>query len=521
MIAATFNWDKRFRFNVLSEDAAVVFSQDKIIVLQDASAEAAIELFFKKYLGVKGSASRNIQIERAGDRFARILQRHRVISKCARSAWRRQKPSSSSFIFVAHPLRSSSIRTRAALKKLLAGRNRVVYQLNGSWTEFAGRRITRFAAAGLALNADFTVPIFSSGAAKTLASAVTRFIGETIERHDCAAYTNEDLIFSSARARTEPIIDPSSIILYKERDYSRSGFPFSKFDPKRRFRWSYVYALDDGERRLIPAQFVYAPYFQRATEPRLWQATSSGVAAGTTRSDAIVRAILELVERDAAMLLWHRKRVDARITNWRDFLRGANQEWQGKCVNVYAMENAINCPCVLAAVGADGNEEPHIAFGTAADVSWAAAIERAIIDAVLCQQWLSEEGFQSVQRPQDIRRKQDHARLYGNKRYAEVFRFLRHAREGHGNSFKDLASSRSRERVLFLVSALKARGFRSWCKDLTSELARGLGHHVVRVIVPGLVPMQFADAPSPLGMVRLQGSVAMGAEAEPLPHPFG
>jgi ribosomal protein S12 methylthiotransferase accessory factor len=520
-----FNWNQEFRINIVSRGIVVVFSRDSFVGLYDDSAAAAIQVILATHLGALPDDRFTKKAHRVAIRFARILCQQRIMAKCDRAQWKRISPTSASFLSFSSKRGDLPSRQRLALRKLSGGPRRVVYQLSSKHLWLGSRQIVRFTAGGLVHNHDFLIPIFSSGAATSIRSATVKLIGETVERRDCATWDDEALIAAKAKSLPGPFINPTSIVCYQEYEYRKRAFPFAKFSEDEKFRWSRVCASDSNETRFVPAQFVYAPYITASNEPKLWLPTSSGVAAGRTKAEAIIRATLELVERDAAMMMWQTRRVEARIKDWETLMPSSNP-----CllpghltVDVYAMASAIDYPCVLAAAKSRDRAGPYIAFSTAADVSWSSAVRRAVIDALLSHDWLSKEGFETIQRPQDIRRKQDHACLYGNWKFANVFSFLAAAPEREIDPISaTISESHSTGAVSRLTSQLTAKGFQLWLKDLSSQSSRGLGFWVMRAIVPGFVPIQFGPAPLPNGLARLrQAKLQAGGESEFLPHPFG
>jgi len=57
----------------------------------------------------------------------------------------------------------------------------------------------------------------------------------------------------------------------------------------------------------VPAAYCYLHYRWRAGEPQFCEADTNGCAVGSTRDEAIVRALLELLERDAAATWWYNR----------------------------------------------------------------------------------------------------------------------------------------------------------------------------------------------------------------------
>ena len=63
--------------------------------------------------------------------------------------------------------------------------------------------------------------------------------------------------------------------------------------------------LLDGQAVPVLAQAVYLDFAARTAEPLLTDANSTGCAAGADREDAVLRALLECIERDAVALWWY------------------------------------------------------------------------------------------------------------------------------------------------------------------------------------------------------------------------
>src|SRR4029079_2166886 len=86
-----------------------------------------------------------------------------------------------------------------------------------------------------------------------------------------------------------------------ERQPSRV-FPCTRFTQSTRLSFVEGFALDDGRPAFLPAQLVYLHYGR--SEPPIGYPTSNGLACGPTLAEAVLAALLEVVERDAMMLVW-------------------------------------------------------------------------------------------------------------------------------------------------------------------------------------------------------------------------
>jgi ribosomal protein S12 methylthiotransferase accessory factor len=58
---------------------------------------------------------------------------------------------------------------------------------------------------------------------------------------------------------------------------------------------------------LVPASFVYIPYERAQSEPPLKDLISTGLACGTSYGSALLKALVEAVERDAYTIVWQNR----------------------------------------------------------------------------------------------------------------------------------------------------------------------------------------------------------------------
>jgi ribosomal protein S12 methylthiotransferase accessory factor len=101
----------------------------------------------------------------------------------------------------------------------------------------------------------------------------------------------------------EAAIDPRTLPLGSDSEYARLT-RYGPFDPDTQIDWVRGVSLTTGRVRYVPACAVYLPYrFPRGHKP--WYDTiSNGLAAGRDAAHAALGGLLELVERDAAVIFW-------------------------------------------------------------------------------------------------------------------------------------------------------------------------------------------------------------------------
>ena len=142
------------------------------------------------------------------------------------------------------------------------------------------------------------------GAGTTRAEAAAAAVGEAIERYSLTYVDPHRLVIASADELGDEAVDPNRFALFSARQYAQEGFPFVPFSAATRTTWVDGWRIRDGARAWLPAQLVFLADTALVDAARIGYGTSSGAACGETRGAALERALAELLERDAFMIVW-------------------------------------------------------------------------------------------------------------------------------------------------------------------------------------------------------------------------
>src|SRR5579871_518985 len=131
-------------------------------------------------------------------------------------------------------------------------------------------------------------------------AAVNACVGESIER--LFAYpTEQDATIESSYNNwplDEPAIAPESWALFHPQQYSIESFPFEPLTRSTICQWNCFRDVLNGEPRWVPEEFAYL-LPRVGSFHRFCPATSTGIAAGTSGQPLVLRALQEVIERDA------------------------------------------------------------------------------------------------------------------------------------------------------------------------------------------------------------------------------
>lgn len=217
-----------------------------------------------------------------------------------------------------------------------------------------------------------------SGCAASQAEATLRCIAEGIERH-ALQYAQDDEQHSgrsdhpAGGVQAQQLLAPPWI-----EENGRCLAPIAR--PWLAADWS-----SDGRPRLVPLAHVLLGYPGRAEEG--WPpADTNGAACGADPLDATRRALLELIERDAVGIWWHRRQAcpSFAVASLGDPWLQVASDWlwgHGRCLWFLDISNDLSVP-VVAAVSCD-RSLGRLILGTGAGATPADAARAALAEHCL------------------------------------------------------------------------------------------------------------------------------------------
>lgn len=367
--------------------------------------------------------------------------------------------------------------------------------------------------------------------------AFLRACGEAIERY-CSSFTAEEqiIVYSEEELRqiALPYYSARRFYPFADKQYTAT-FPFDRPDERRDVRWVYARNFETSGTVLVPASCVFVPYrFDKRVEAFSHLPISTGLACGPSLSFAIQKGILEILERDALMISWHRRLPCARINPASclgksqdiDILLGAagpeDAEWH---LNLLTLD--VDVPIVSAAL-INPRELPKTSFGVAADLDPEMAILRAMEEALLSRFLLNRANLgdvssETVLLPRTLRQ---HMVAHAvSPRLRESLLVLIDAPVEV--TYSELASRwNCHDRKGKLSDRLMRCNLRALYLDITTPDVRDIGLSVVRVLIPEAQPLDNDHLYPYLGGKRLTlvpTAMGFGDRSDiwnPDPHPF-
>lgn len=352
--------------------------------------------------------------------------------------------------------------------------------------------------------------------------AISGAIGEGVERYAASIWSSEQMTLASFETLGDRAFDPSWLVLYSSEQYARPGFAFAPADPRIPILWQPGRWLDSGVQVLVPAQATYFDF--TGDSVRFAQTTSSGLAAGTSFEDAALRALYELIERDAFMLYWlarlHGERIDPDGCD--EVTRKAISEVLrlGASTELYVLDVGLSCPTVICLGFGNGIAWPAatIGLGTHSDID--IAIRKAVLEhghyGPYMRRLMREGRHRPVRTPEDVRSTVDHGLYYCHVENVGALEELRRV-QATTNLSRLRTRYHSHANLETCVVGLQASGIRVAAVDLTTPDLAAAGLRVVRVFGIFAQPVHFGFGYERDSNPRLQELVR--GPIQRLPHP--
>lgn len=350
--------------------------------------------------------------------------------------------------------------------------------------------------------------------------AMTKAVSEAKEWAACGCVP-EGLL--KARLKDVPdAVDPRTVIQFHESQYKKNDFPLEPFDENIAYEW--VEGKDEitGESKHLLADLVYFPYFGE-TPPYLF-ANSSGVAAHLHLQKAIESSVLELIERDSFMIAYLTGLGYPTISagSLPRYLQERISTLEQEGFEVTIKDHTLDlAPVVTVLVQNEALAYTNCASCSRFEVE--SAIDHALMEVEASVLARLQNGPAPALKPSEVAMPLHHGALYEQKGHYRRADFMF---GGEVRALNELSVPVNNWNGLLdkfqqMKTPLVTTQF------FLSDQYGGNGDlHIVRSIVPGLVPMTFGYGQEPGGMKRLydiarqKGKRLTYGNIRKFPHPF-
>ncbi len=362
----------------------------------------------------------------------------------------------------------------------------------------------------------------SGGVAFDSESAHLAAIGESVERY-CAGIIDIEQQFKKDIPISERI-DADQFSLYSEEQLQLSDFPFVNIYSDV-CKYSQVFNLSTNDAAWVPHPLIVLRDDYATGIP-----TSSGLAAGSTATNALLRATEELIERDALMTTWMHSipgrsiAMPSRFTEHVDKLLGE--------VLAFDLTPAYSpFPVIAVTGGIPQRGQWRYSLGVACRETLDDAISKAFLEwcqgvffAGIYPRYVDTTQMKSSG---DVKTFDDHAIFYTQNPdlWKSLPLFANKDDIATPHTFgRDMSPH---DAMRELIQCLDTAGIDLYYRNLTTIDALQAGVHVVRVLSPQLVPIHSHHAWPFLGGSATNISMRYPEIDDetrfpnPYPHPLG
>ncbi len=339
-------------------------------------------------------------------------------------------------------------------------------------------------------------------------AALTVALAEAVERHVLASRT--DYFVAEKKETVSNMHYKGIAALALERIVSLP----QAFSEAQKFLWIRGDSLISKRALWVPAQIVSGNpgVLVALNEPLLREQNTTGCAVGETKETALLQGALEVIERDAYMILWLNRLTLPQVNLDQLTLRSTSLSRLMKLCTRYRLRPSVirmitDAPTYALAVVLkdESGMIPKISLGLKAHRNPALAAEGALLEALRI-------------RP-DVRRAQDETYDKSPERISDIGHFDRLRYWAEDNRAKaltfltdgptnDLQSEpweldTDKEHLARIVAWCREKGYECASVSLTKSKGNPTPWHLEHVIIPELQPLYLKEKNRPIDSPRL------------------
>lgn len=358
-------------------------------------------------------------------------------------------------------------------------------------------------------------------------SALERALGEAVERH---LWRNSDSLHRKIKVLTqneaskEGALTLETITGFSKDQISQN--PRFQYNHNTPFAWIPTQSLTSKETILSPLQLFSARFATEGREPLLRGGTTIGLATGTTRQQALLKSILELIEREAFMITYLNSlspdRVDIEALAKEDqdiaaILKNIKKHKITPYVTTLVTDFPV--PVMLGVLVDDTDNGPVYSVGACASFDTKNAIVRSLSEALIIRQSI-KHTYKNFTGDIDAR-----GRLHYWAQPAQRGKldFLLAGKMSVPSLTQKVPSHT--EQLSIIRAHAKEHNCHFFTTTLSNQRLHDTGYHSVMTMSPELHPMHLEESLHSLNSPRLKSVPATCGYApsdilNPEPHPF-
>lgn len=333
---------------------------------------------------------------------------------------------------------------------------------------------------------------------------------EGLERY-CGHWprTKPPVYLESYQTLADDALDLSTCGLYLPAIYQRYKNQLAPYSPDLKMSWVWGYSYRQARPLLVPEQLAFYAGGNQRLRQSVWD-TSNGCAIGSCMEEAVLHGLMELIERDGFLLSWYARLAAPRIDPWSSHARETLHvldriDHLDFDVHVLDTRFDLTIPNVTVVVQRRDNELGQLMVGAAASLDPEAAIRSALREVAAYIPDMRERVeskkdaiAEMIADYQKVQKLEHHPLLYGFPEMAQKAHFLlqnaclKTVDETYAQWYREMPRQLDlRADLQYCLNLISQLGMDVIVVDQTAPELAGTGLKVVKVIVPGLIPIDF------------------------------
>lgn len=379
----------------------------------------------------------------------------------------------------------------------------------------------------------FSVDKFAGGCSLSKEKALLKTLGEVLERYSLSIYRKKNFNWNNYNNLEGEKIDPQNFVFFSQKYFHAKPKFKSYVNKNDELNWTKGFSLTQKEEILIPAQLIFVPYRFEQKEPVIRFPITTGAACYSSLKGAILRGLLEVIERDAFMIYYLNK-LSPNIIN----IENCSDELLKKIafsikkynLELYVLDISTDVPVysILTIIIDKTGLGPAISLGMKSDLSLKNAILGAIDEAFQSRPWIRTILLKKkLKIKKEIQKRKylynlEERGVFWSK--IQMINKIKIFLSGKKISIENLSLKKTKN-LDTLLKWFKKENIEVIYKDVTTSNIKKEKIHIVKVLVPTFQPLylderfpywkgkRLREVPPKLGFNSLK-------TVNQFPHPF-
>lgn len=354
---------------------------------------------------------------------------------------------------------------------------------------------------------------YGNGTSFKKKTAYTKSILESAERYCLENYKSSEFTYSTRQDLKGDALDLKQVTRFD--DTLIRKFPDLNITTDSKFYWTKGTNLGNNNNILIPAQLVYVPYETKG-EQIIRYPISTGAALGADRSDAILRGIFEVLERDAFAVYYlnnlHGELIDYEGNKQLKEISDYFHKYRLK-IYLVNLPTDVTVHNIMAILIDDTLFGPKISVGCKTGLDPLKVAIGAIEEAFQVRIWIKEtivnmktydEFIIRLKKDPYLLTIENRGLLWAQTSMLEFIRpWIDNTKHINFKSLKSLTKKDISVELDYLLEELKKNNHNVYYVDVTTDKVAEASFCVVKVIIPTMHPIHLDEKYRYLGGTRL------------------